>query len=230
VVLSHVDFAYLDCGATAPEHAEYDAPWGGYWCPLVEWFQILDYIPQFLHAANEAVAKGTTPAFDSAHIKGAEVTAWGETIGESNLAEKLWPRAAALAEGLWTNRSTGSAEEAHYGSWYGSGNGTTADRLVYHNYRMAKRGVKVSVMQPRWCLLNPGNCYVKPSRPPSSHHDSGRSVASGQAPSMCGNDGASCNPVGGGVACCPGLNCLPMSCSCGTGTNSEQVSTEGADN
>jgi N-acetyl-beta-hexosaminidase len=167
VILSHVDFAYLDCGGTAPEHAEYDAPWGGYWCPLVEWFSVYDYVPQFLHAAREAVAKGDAPAFDASHIKGAEVTAWGETIGESNLAAKLWPRAAALAEGLWTNRSTGKAEEAHFSGWYGAGNGSTADRLVYHSHQMSKRGVHGSIMQPRWCLLNPGNCYVRPSPPPA---------------------------------------------------------------
>ena len=33
----------------------------------------------------------------------------------------------------------------------------------------------------------------------------------------CGGDGASCNPAGRGQECCPGLNCLPFSASCGTG-------------
>jgi hypothetical protein len=67
------------------------------------------------------------------------------------------------------------------------------------------------------------DCGCAPKSNSGAH--SARSAAPRRAPSVCGHDGASCNPVGGGVACCPGLDCLPMSCSCGTGTNSEQVGT-----
>lgn len=107
----------------------------------------------------------------SKQILGGEATLWGEKVrlcvyiissqfanllgviisklsllkvGPFELEIKLWPRAAALGENLWSNPNERTDE--------------TYTRINYHNYRMRQRGIPTSQLQPVACLYFNGHC------------------------------------------------------------------------
>lgn len=125
IVLANTDYVYLDCG-----NAGFTNP-GGYWCqPYHEWFHIYDYI-------NDVVSKWNLSPDQVRHIAGSETLIWGEMIDGSNVHQKLWPRAAALAEALWTRPSS---------DWY------AADpRMQQWRHTLVRRGVPAEALQPQWC-------------------------------------------------------------------------------
>lgn len=61
-------------------------------------------------------------------------------IDESNIDVKVWPRAAALAEPLWSG-------PAHSGQgWY------AADpRMQHWRNTLVRRGIPAEALQPLWC-------------------------------------------------------------------------------
>ncbi|CAH1399796.1 unnamed protein product [Nezara viridula] len=78
------------------------------------------------------------------NVLGGEVALWSELVDSNNLDTRLWPRAAALAERLWSNPKT-SPDEASY-------------RLMETRNRLIRRGVQVDQILPEWCYLNEGHC------------------------------------------------------------------------
>jgi len=81
-------------------------------------------------------------------IEGGEVHLWTEQIDPVDMDRKLWPRAAAAAEVLWTGpRTPGMIEGAssRLGEW--------RERLVLDH------GVGVEVVQETWCLME-GGCNL----------------------------------------------------------------------
>jgi len=136
IVLSHTDYTYLDCG---------EPGWvkpGGYWCePFHEWYKMYGYIN------DVRTAWGIN---DTTGITGGEVLAWGEGIDEHNFDSKVWPRAAALAEALWTDPQH-NWWEANY-------------RMHHHRQRMTEHGIDAAAMQTRWCLYNDG-CDINAGTP-----------------------------------------------------------------
>merc|ERR1711920_662387 len=128
VVLSHQDYAYLDCGGSGWEQP------GGYWCqPTHEWYRMYDYFPDALSIWNiEAGSK------EADMIEGGEAILWGERTAKENLEKQIWPRAAALAERLWSNPP---------GNWY------DADpRMQLMRERLVQRNISAEALQPQWCL------------------------------------------------------------------------------
>ena len=66
---------------------------------------------------------------------------WGEFVNRFNLIPRLWPRASAVAERLWSSRKTVDIKDAEV-------------RLQEHECRMAKRGYPVEPINgPGFCDL-----------------------------------------------------------------------------
>lgn len=76
-------------------------------------------------------------------VVGGEAAMWGELVDENNLDQKVWPRAAAVAERLWTNPST---------------NNTVQNRMLEFRQRLIKRGITPESISPGWCAQNEGGC------------------------------------------------------------------------
>jgi len=75
---------------------------------------------------------------------GAEVALWTEQADSGSADSKIWPRAAALAERLWSNPEQ-TWQEAQ-------------GRLLEHRQRLVDLGVHPDGIQPQWCRYNEGHC------------------------------------------------------------------------
>lgn len=77
-------------------------------------------------------------------VLGGEAAMWGELVDEHSIDSKVWPRAAALAERLWTDPDSSS--------------GAAEYRLLQHRQRLVTRGVAAEAITPEWCYQNEGQC------------------------------------------------------------------------
>eukprot|EP00750_Incisomonas_marina_P025612 INCI5592.1.p1 GENE.INCI5592.1~~INCI5592.1.p1 ORF type:complete len:790 (+),score=130.02 INCI5592.1:122-2371(+) len=144
IVLAHTDYVYLDCGQEG-----WVSP-GGYWCePYHEWYRIYEYLPD----ARRTWGRALNPQSPTNHILGSEVLLWAEEIDTSNVQQKLWPRAAALAERLWADPDPTGVD-----GWFAADH-----RMQLHRERLVKRGYGAAALQPRWCLQHPGTCTLPAS-------------------------------------------------------------------
>lgn len=73
-----------------------------------------------------------------------QVCMWGELVDDNNIDQRIWPRAAAAAERLWSNPKS-SANFAR-------------NRFYAHRERLRKRNLHPEAVTPQWCVLNPGEC------------------------------------------------------------------------
>lgn len=74
-------------------------------------------------------------------VMGGEACMWGEMVDETNVVQRIFPRASAAAEKLWSSGSVNSTEEA-------------ATRLEEHVCRMRKRGIQAQpATGPGFCPL-----------------------------------------------------------------------------
>ena len=73
-----------------------------------------------------------------ARVLGAEGCMWGERTSGANVNVRLWPRAAAFAEALWSGDAGADAAEAY-------------PRLLRHRCRLVQRGVPANPLQPGFC-------------------------------------------------------------------------------
>ncbi|XP_067002657.2 chitooligosaccharidolytic beta-N-acetylglucosaminidase [Anabrus simplex] len=134
VIFSNYDALYLDCGFGA---------WigeGNNWCsPYIGWQKVYGNSPVAMlkkKGVQDRVARSLT--------LGAEATLFSEQADESALDGRLWPRAAALAERLWSDPSQGWKEAEH--------------RMLNQRERLVKRGIAADTLQPEWCRQNQGHC------------------------------------------------------------------------
>lgn len=150
VVVSSSDHLYLDCGyggyvtndprySDAPQNAEFNLGNGGLWCnPYKTWQRIYNY--DFTKGLN---------ATQRAHVLGAEAALWSEQVDSAVVTQKVWPRAAALAEITWSgNRDA----EGHLRT-------SSASQRIY-NFReyLVAQGIDASPLASKWCLQNPHAC------------------------------------------------------------------------
>ena len=70
---------------------------------------------------------------------------WLFQVDSTAVEARLFPRASALAERLWSNPGQ---------EWY-----QAQTRLLHHRARMVQRGVRADAVQPEWCEQNERQCY-----------------------------------------------------------------------
>ncbi|TSP36067.1 Beta-hexosaminidase subunit beta [Bagarius yarrelli] len=71
-------------------------------------------------------------------VIGGEACLWGEYVDATNLTPRLWPRASAVAERLWSDESVKDVESAY-------------TRLVKHRCRMLRRGIPAEPLFVGFC-------------------------------------------------------------------------------
>lgn len=155
VVISSHDFFYLDCGYgnwvfndtevldqndPSPGTRSYNYGGdGGSWCgPYKSWQRIYNF--DFMH---------TLTPHQQSHVLGAELALWSEQSDSHSVDNKVWPRAAAFAELLWSgNRDT-------------DGNLRTLDlapRLMKFRDTLVRRGLDPTTVAPKYCMAHPEKC------------------------------------------------------------------------
>jgi len=139
VIFSNYDAWYFDCGYSS---------WvgeGNNWCsPYKGWQVVYENSPKEMYRAQ-----GGNPVKES-NILGGEAAMWSEQVDGAAVIHKLWPRASALAERLWSDPSSSA------GGWK-----QAEIRMINHRNRMAARGIEGDALQPEWCDQNEGLCYTK---------------------------------------------------------------------
>ncbi|XP_062410904.1 beta-hexosaminidase subunit beta isoform X1 [Sardina pilchardus] len=71
-------------------------------------------------------------------VIGGEACLWGEYVDATNLTPRLWPRASAVGERLWSDQSVKDVNEAYI-------------RLVQHRCRMIERGIPAEPLFVGYC-------------------------------------------------------------------------------
>ncbi|PYH49898.1 beta-N-acetylhexosaminidase [Aspergillus saccharolyticus JOP 1030-1] len=155
VIVSSADFMYLDCGfggfvTNDPRYDVMSNPDpntpnfnyggnGGSWCaPYKTWQRIYDY--DFTTNLTDAQAK---------HIVGATAPLWSEQVDDVTVSSRFWPRAAALAELVWSgNRDEQGRKRTTL---------MTQRILNFREYLVAN-GVQASPLVPKYCLQHPHAC------------------------------------------------------------------------
>ncbi|KAL5720557.1 beta-N-acetylhexosaminidase [Ranunculus cassubicifolius] len=147
-IVSSSEFYYLDCGhgGFVGNDKRYDTLGsvpdnGGSWCgPFKTWQTIYDY--DITYGLNETEAK---------LVIGGEVALWSEQADATVLDSRIWPRASAVAETLWSGNKDESGKKRY---------AEATDRLNEWRYRMVSRGIGAEPLQPLWCVTHPGMCNM----------------------------------------------------------------------
>lgn len=77
---------------------------------------------------------------------GEEAALWTEQVDSSAVDSRLWPRAAAMAEVLWTEPNT---------EWQ-----KAEQRFLVHRERLVTLGIDADGVEPQWCLQNEEHCRI----------------------------------------------------------------------
>ncbi|XP_017042042.1 chitooligosaccharidolytic beta-N-acetylglucosaminidase [Drosophila ficusphila] len=77
-------------------------------------------------------------------VLGGEVCMWSEYVDQNSLESRIWPRAGAAAERLWSNPKSSAV---------------LAQRRFYrYRERLLARGIHADAVIPHWCVLHEGQC------------------------------------------------------------------------
>ncbi|KAF8664230.1 hypothetical protein HU200_054771 [Digitaria exilis] len=148
-IVSSASFYYLDCGHGdfVGNNSIYDDPdsdfnsSGGSWCgPYKTWQRVYDY----------DIAYGLTTE-EARLVIGGEVAMWTEQVDTTVLDGRVWPRASAIAEALWSGNRDAAGRKRY---------AEATDRLNDWRDRMVGRGVRAEPIQPLWCRTRPGMCNL----------------------------------------------------------------------
>lgn len=156
VIVSSSDFLYLDCGrggfvTNDPRYNVMSNPGpadvpnfnyggnGGSWCaPYKTWQRIYDY--DFTLNLTAAQAQ---------HILGATAPLWSEQVDDVTVSSQFWPRAAALAELVWSGNRDAQGKKR-----------TTemTQRILNFREYLVANGVMATALVPKYCLQHPHAC------------------------------------------------------------------------
>ncbi|XP_053614144.1 probable beta-hexosaminidase fdl isoform X2 [Plodia interpunctella] len=135
-IISHVDAWYLDCGfGSWRDNSD------GHCGPYHSWQQVYEHRPW----AEETPLPAMTPDIQPWRVEGGAVCQWTEQLGPEGLDARLWPRSAAAAERLWSDRDEGATADVYL-------------RLDTLRSRLTAKGVRAAPLWPRWCSQNPHAC------------------------------------------------------------------------
>ncbi|CAG0899872.1 unnamed protein product [Cyprideis torosa] len=147
LIFSNYDAWYLDCGFGA-----WVGPGPNNWCsPYKGWQQVYDNRPDQILERNLLQRKSSTTNFQELRklVLGGEVAMWTEQTDQYSIEQKIWPRASAMAERLWSNPET-NYEAAEW-------------RIQQQRHRMVTFGVNAELLQPEFCRQNDGLCNFIPN-------------------------------------------------------------------
>ncbi|KAG0099310.1 hypothetical protein BGZ93_008145 [Podila epicladia] len=135
VILSSVEYWYLDCGS---------GDWlvgsqGQSWCGFTNWQRVYSY----------SLTEKLTPE-QQKMVYGGEVCMWAEQTDSSNLDSNLWPRSAAAAEVLWSGTHDAEGQSRPLLQ--------AARRLSEVRERLVEMGVRAAPIFPSWCTKHPEAC------------------------------------------------------------------------
>lgn len=82
-----------------------------------------------------------------AQIKGGEACLWTEQVDEHSLDSRVWPRAMALAERLWSDPEANVIN-----------NKETINRFSIFRTRFLHLGLKSEAIFPKYCEQNENEC------------------------------------------------------------------------
>ena len=136
---------YLDCGYgqwidpnTTNTQTPITPPYADYCSPMKNWREVYSYDPTASYTAEQ-----------KEYIVGGEVHLFGELTDPTNLDGKLWPRAAAAAEVMWSGpKGVAGVDES------------ATRRLAEMRERLILRGTEANMVQMTWCLQNIGDCSL----------------------------------------------------------------------
>lgn len=158
VIVSSSDFIYLDCGnggyvsndprynvlinPNANDSTVFNFNWGGQggsWCaPYKTWQRIYDYDFTFNLTDTQ-----------KSLVQGAIAPLFGEQVDDTIVSQKIWPRAAALAELVWSgNRDENGKKRTTE---------LTQRILNFREYLLAN-GVQAAPLMPKYCAQHPHEC------------------------------------------------------------------------
>lgn len=123
-IMSHEDAWDFNTGSGAWYEENSGAPYNS-------WQRVYEHRPWVKHA--------------SGIVEGGEATVWSSMLSEGGLMARVWPRAAALAERLWTDRPEGATRPVHA-------------RIDIHRSRLIARGMQSSPIWSMWCTQNTLTC------------------------------------------------------------------------
>lgn len=118
---------------------EFNNGQAGSWCgPYKSYQRIYDF--DILKNLTETEQK---------HVLGAEAPLWSEQVDSTVLTAKIWPRAAALAESLWSGNKDEHGNHRTY---------EFTQRIFNFREYLVKMGYSASPLAPKYCIMNPHAC------------------------------------------------------------------------